>query len=365
MRQLLKNVTLVNGEKRDIVIQDGIIVEITEDYQGSGDIIQTPLDCYVSPGWIDLHTHAFPKYPPYRAMPDEIGIQTGVTTVVDAGTCGADCIDEFYQLAENSKTRVLAFLNISRIGLKEINELSNLDNISLEAIEKTVKEYPNFVIGLKARMSASVVESSGIEPLRMAKIVSETTGLPLMVHIGSAPPKIEDILPLLDRGDIVTHCFNGKSNNMFDSDGLPIPELQTAIERGVALDIGHGTASFSFDVAKQAREAHIQFDTISTDIYNGNKENGPVFDMATTLSKFLALGYSLPDIIRAVTEKPAKLIHRNDLGQMKPGAVADFTLFRIVEEEKTFIDSSGKTLTFPIHLQVKAVIRGGEYFELG
>ncbi|WP_431307310.1 amidohydrolase/deacetylase family metallohydrolase [Ferdinandcohnia quinoae] len=363
MRQVLKNVALVNGEYKDIVFENGLIVEITTNYKGSARIVHIPNNCFVSPGWIDIHTHAFPKYPPYHARPDEIGFQTGVTTVVDAGTCGADHLEEFYNLALNSKTRVLAFLNISRIGLKEINELSNLENISLEAIEAAYEKFPDFIVGLKARMSASVVGNSGIKPLEMAKSIAKSLDLPVMVHIGRSPPKIEEILALLERGDIVTHCFNGKANKVITENGLPLQGLLDAINRGVALDIGHGTESFSFAVAKQAHKAKIRFDSISTDIYNENKKNGPVYDMATTLTKFLALGYPLPEIINAVTERPAELINRCELGHLKEGAVADFTFFKIIDKEIQLIDSYGNTISYPKYIKTCGVMIGGELIE--
>src|SRR5699024_3606213 len=118
---------------------------------------------------------------------------------------------------------------------------------------------------------------------------SNDTGLPLMVHIGSGPPAIQNILELLQKDDVITHFLNGKANNLFDREGKPLPELQRAIDRGVHLDVGHGNASFSFTVANQAKANEVHFDTISTDIYRKNRMYGPVYSMSSVLTKFLYL----------------------------------------------------------------------------
>src|SRR5699024_3652415 len=124
MRQIIKNATLTNGQKCNIVIDNQKISAITADDCDDGTIIALPDGVYVSPGWIDIHTHSFPKYEPYRAYPDDVGYKTGVTTVVDAGSSGANDIDEFHALANKSITRVFSFLNISSVGLKISNELA-------------------------------------------------------------------------------------------------------------------------------------------------------------------------------------------------------------------------------------------------
>ena len=121
--------------------------------------------------------------------------------------------------------------------------MSSLEWIDAEKATKAVNTYPDLVIGLKARISKSVVRDNGVEPLRLARKLSEKTSLPLMVHIGSGPPPIEEVLGF-QKDDIITHYLNGKANNLFDSDGKPIPALVEAIARGVHLDVGHGTASF-------------------------------------------------------------------------------------------------------------------------
>ena len=117
--------------------------------------------------------------------------------------------------------------------------------IDKEKVIEAVEKYKDVIVGLKARMSKSVVCDSGIEPPHVARSLSRETSLPIMVHIGSAPPRIEEVVPLLEKDDVITHYLNGKENNLFDEEGKPLPVLLDAVNRGVHLDVGHGNASFS------------------------------------------------------------------------------------------------------------------------
>lgn len=365
MVQIVKNATLVNGTTVDIVIENQRIVEASETTTIQGDVIVDAAGMYVSPGWIDLHTHAFPKYKPYCAMPDQIGYKTGVTTVVDAGSSGADDVDEFYRIAQEATTRVFAFLNISRIGLMRQDELSDLDNLSFAAIQQAVEEYPQFIVGLKARMSASVVCGNGIQPLSIAETFRHKLELPLMVHVGTAPPELNEVLSYMKKGDILTHCYHEKENNhIFREDGSVEPSLLAAIDRGVYLDVGHGSSSFSFGIAQKAKQQGVYFDSLGTDIYQNNQKNGPVYNMETMLSKFLALGYSLEEVIEAVTIKPAEILRKPDLGSLQPGSIADLTFFTVKESSKKLTDSFGTSIDGESLIKAEAVIIGGKYFEL-
>ncbi len=365
MRQIVRNAKLVSGDIIDIIIKDKEIESVTKSFRGEADILFDAAGMYVSPGWIDLHTHAFPKYEPYCAIPDDIGYKTGVTTVVDAGSSGADTIDELYSIANQAKTRIFSLLNISRIGLKEQNELSDMTSISFEAIEEAIAKYPDFIVGLKARMSGSVVSSNGIKPLQLAKQFSKKLSLPIMVHVGSSPPVLEEILSYLEKGDILTHCFHEKDrNHIFRDDWTIEPALLQAMKRGIYLDIGHGTSSFSFQIAKKAKAMGIHFNSIGTDIYKKNQQFGPVYDMATTLTKFLVLGHTLEEVIRAVTETPARIIKRPELGKLEKGTPAELTFFTVEKAQKELKDALGNTLTADVVICEQAVLLGGELIEL-
>lgn len=360
---VLRHVKRVNEEKFDIVIEDGKIAKVEKDGSGQGKYV---IDCsgmYVSSGWIDLHVHAFPEFDPYGDEMDEIGVKQGVTTIVDAGSCGADRIADLVESSQKAKTNVFAFLNISRIGLKRVDELSNLQWIDKEKVVQAVKKHKDAIVGLKARISKSVVGESGIEPLRIARVLSGETSLPLMVHIGSGPPNIEEVIPLLEKKDVITHYLNGKQNNLFDEKGNPLKVLKDAIHRGIHLDVGHGTASFSFQVAEAAKRHHIDLNTISTDIYRRNRLNGPVYNMANVLSKFLHLGYSLDEVIAAVTSNAANWLEKPELGRIEVGDAANLTLFTVKNEPITLIDSEGHKRVANKTIEAKGVVANGEYIE--
>ncbi|MEW9675758.1 amidohydrolase/deacetylase family metallohydrolase [Lentibacillus sp. L22] len=353
---VLRHAKRLNGEEIDIVIENGTIAEVTGAGKGRGQQEFDASGMYVSSGWIDLHVHAFPEFDPYGDEIDEIGVKQGVTTIVDAGSCGADRIGDLVANSKKSLTRLFAFLNISRIGLRRVDELSNLEWIDQEKAVTAANSYQDSIVGLKARMSSSVVSGNDVEPLHLAREISAKTTLPLMVHIGSAPPNIEDVLPLLEKHDVVTHFLNGKANNLFDNEGAPLPVFVDAIKRGVHFDVGHGTASFSFKVAETAKQHGIHFDTISTDIYRGNRLNGPVYSMANVLSKFLYLGYSLEEVIQAVTTNAADWLQKPELGRIKVGDQANLTLFTVEDHPVTLTDSEGEKRTASKEIKAKGVV---------
>ncbi|WP_129728430.1 amidohydrolase/deacetylase family metallohydrolase [Ectobacillus funiculus] len=362
-RFVLRNVKRINKEEIDIVVEDGKIAEVTKAGSGRGQQIIDYSDVYVSSGWIDLHVHAFPEFDPYGDEIDEIGVKQGVTTIVDAGSCGADRIADLAASREQAKTNLFAFLNISRIGLKRIDELSNMDWIDKDKVLQAVNKHRDLIVGLKARISKSVVRDSGVEPLRVARELSHETSLPLMVHIGSGPPNIEEVIPLLEKRDVITHYLNGKENNLFDDEGKPLQVLIDAIERGVHLDVGHGNASFSFKVAEAAKRHHIDLNTISTDIYRKNRLNGPVYSMSNVLSKFLYLGYSLEDVIAAVTTNAASWLEKPELGRIQIGDTANLTLFTVQNDPITLIDSEGDKRVAERRIEAKGVVVNGTFIE--
>ncbi|MFD2211587.1 amidohydrolase/deacetylase family metallohydrolase [Virgibacillus halophilus] len=359
---ILRNVKRIDGNSADIAITDGKISNISPAGGESEEhIIDFQNKVYVSSGWIDMHVHAFPEFDPYGDDMDEIGYKSGVTTIVDAGSTGADRINDLMSNAKDAKTNLLAFLNISRIGLKQVDELANLSWLDEGKLLQAIENYGDAIVGLKARISKSVVGPNGVEPLKIARKFSDDTSLPLMVHIGSGPPEIKEVLQLLKKNDVITHFLNGKANNVFDTGGNPLPELLDAIKRGIHLDIGHGNASFSFHTAEQARASNVHFNTISTDIYRKNRLEGPVYSMANVLTKFLYLGYSLKEIIDGVTVNAANWLRRPELGKMRNGQTANLTLFSVEDRPVTLFDSEGESRKAEQQIVVKGVVINGEY----
>jgi len=360
---LLKGARLVDDTVTDIAIKDGKIAALGDINGEATKVVSLNGEHYVSAGWIDLHVHCYPKSPIYNDEPDSVGVATGVTTVIDAGSTGADDVDTFYDITRKCGTDVYALLNISRVGLIAQNELANMANIDAEAAASAIKRHPNFIVGLKARMSSSVVGENGITPLEKAKEIQKANGdLPLMVHIGNNPPNLDEITELLTSGDIITHCYNGKPNRILTPSGELRASVSGALKRGIKLDVGHGTASFSFDVAKQAIAMGILPHTISSDIYCRNRINGPVHSLARVMAKFLAIGMSLPQVINCVTGNAAEAIRLKHKGQLAVGFDADLTIFTLKRQPVTLVDAENNALDVDQDLVPLAAIRAGKSY---
>ncbi|OCG11672.1 dihydroorotase [Gilliamella sp. App6-5] len=340
---IIKNAKLIDESVTDIAIEQGKLIAIANTITGqSRRVLDLQTKHYVSSGWIDSHTHCFAHSPIYHDEPDLIGVKAGVTVVVDAGSVGAIDADEFYQLAQQANTHVYSFLNISKIGLLRQNELADIQNIDVPLFDTTLAKYPDFIIGIKVRMSRSVVGDNGIEPLVKAKEIQKKSGLPLMIHVGNNPPDLDEIADLLTKGDIITHCFNGKPNQIFDKENNLRESIKRAIERGVILDIGHGGESFSFAVAERAKCLGVYPNTISSDIYSKNRLQGPVFSLANVMTKFICLGYSRKRIIDSVTHNAAQILHLKNKGVLSVGYDADLTIFDVKQQAISLLDSEGE-----------------------
>ncbi|VTM98111.1 amidohydrolase/deacetylase family metallohydrolase [Raoultella planticola] len=358
---LLRGARLVDDTLTDIAIQDGKIAALGEISASARKTVALDGRYYVSAGWIDSHVHCYPKSPIYHDQPDSIGIATGVTTVIDAGSTGADDIDDFYQLTRAAATDVYALLNISRVGLIAQNELANMANIDADAVKQAVTRHPDFIVGLKARMSSSVVGENGITPLERAKAIQQENGdLPLMVHIGNNPPNLDEIAERLSAGDIITHCYNGKPNRILTPEGELRASITRALQRGVRLDVGHGTASFSFEVARRAIGLGILPHSISSDIYCRNRIDGPVRSLALVMSKFLAIGMTLPQVIDCVTVNAALGLRLKSKGQLTVGYDADLTLFTVQHAPTLLVDAEKESLQADNILVPLAAIRAGK-----
>ena len=310
-----------------------------------GTLVIDATDRIVAPGFIDLHTHVYVGVCGLTVPADEISSTSGVTTCVSAGDAGAHTIEGFRRLAvEASRTRVLAFLHVSNVGLAPwpAGEATDLDMLDVPAGIRAAKENPDIVIGVKVRMTTpQVIRDHDLEPLRRAIAIAEGAGLPVITHIGYCPRPIGELLELMRPGDIVTHCFTGSDNTLAENGRLG-RGVHEARARGVLFDVGHGSGSFSYRVADIAIAEGFWPDTISTDIHSLSAA-GPVYDLPTTMSKFLALGMPLEQVIEAVTSRPAAAIGRSaTIGAIGIGRTADLAIFDIEDGHFIFKDSGAQ-----------------------
>lgn len=330
----------------DVLIdRDGKIAEVGAAIE-AGDDVQTinAGGAWLSPGWTDLHVHVWYGGTDISLRPEQCGAARGVTTMVDAGSAGEANFHGFREyVIEPARENIYAFLNIGSIGLvacNRVSELIDMRSIDIDRTIATVEANRDVIVGLKVRASHVVTGGWDLTPVRLAKKLGRILKLPIMVHVGEPPPLYDDVLGMLTEGDIVTHCFNGKAGGSILEDDDLYRLAEDAAARGIVLDVGHGGASFSFDVAKAALERGLPPNTISTDLHNRSMDQS-VWDMATTMSKLLSLGMQFEAVVAASTIAPRRAIRLPADGLLERGKPAEFTLFDVVDADVTVKDSQG------------------------
>ena len=366
--------------KRDIGIRWGV-VEAIEDNIPAERALKT-IDAagkLVMPGLIDLHCHIYAYGSAIGIPPDELVQFQGTTTVVSAGDAGVNNLAALRRfIVAQSRSRIYAFVHIANNGLSSfpVAELYNLDNAQVDACAMALAENPDFLVGVKVRMSENVIFKHGLEPLKRGIKACEMCGWParMMVHIGGVETKelMSDILNLLRPGDILTHAYSGAPNmtGVFTNivqEGKLLPAALAAKQRGVIFDVGHGGGSFDFTVAEAAILGGCTPDTISSDIhvFSGNSPGIPF--LPNVMSKFMTLGFTLEQVVTMATTAPAKIINRAPkIGTLQVGAPGDVAIMELVEGPVTFVDTrnnkrDGKAYLKPVQTVMNGVPFGRPY----
>ena len=316
----------------------------------------------VTPGLIDLHVHGFAGLSHWGLDLDPYCIARGVTTAIDAGTSGADTFDGFRRhVIERSRTRILAFLNIARIGLvAEPGELIDIRMIDAPAALRVAKEHADVIVGLKVRCGRNYSGPNDLHAVRQARIVCDQIGKPLMIHVNTPYTPFDQILKETRPGDIVTHAFRRAGTaGVVGPEGRVSDHIREAANRGVLFDIGHGSGGFSFAATEAALKEKFLPSTISSDIH-APSALGPVFDLPTTMAKLMVLGVPLEKVIELVTSAPAKAISKSaEMGTLKPGSPADVAVFDMVQGEFSLVDSQGEVRKATQKLAPVLALRGG------
>lgn len=318
---------------------------------------------YISPGWTDLHAHVWYGGTDISIRPEEGGAERGVTTLVDAGSAGEanfHGLREF--IIEPARENIYAFLNLGSIGLvacNRVTELQDMRSIDIDRTIAVIKENRDVIVGLKVRASAVISGGWDLVPLKLAKKIGRVVDLPVMVHVGEPPPLYDDVLGLLTEGDIVTHCFNGKQGGSIIEDDDLYRLAEDAARRGIVLDVGHGGASFSFEVGRAALQRGLLPTTISTDLHNRSMDTS-VWDMATTMSKLLSVGMGLEDVVVASTTAPRRAINKPADNLLTKGKPAEFTLFDVADANLVVVDSQGTKSTLHQTFEPRYAILGAE-----
>jgi dihydroorotase len=334
-------------QRADVAVADGRIAAVEPNIpaERASDVIDAR-GLLVAPGLIDLHTHCYHGGTGLSIEADPIAARSGVTTWVDAGSFGSDQVDGFRRfVVAPQQSRVFGYLHL----------YPNLRNPDVDVVKYVRSEMRrtgeaaaanrDILLGVKVYVGSNMNGRYSLDFLRIARELGDKYKLPLMAHISFAPPETPEVMDLMRAGDVVTHCFNTHTLGIMDPAGKFKPGVKEARARGVLFDVGHGAGSFNFQVARRALDAGFLPDTISTDLYNVNVA-GPVYDMPTTLSKFLALGMSLEDVLARATAAPARAISRvPGLGTLEVGAPADISLLAIEEGRFQLVDSQKNAVT--------------------
>lgn len=357
--------------RMDVAATDGAISEIAPNIKPTEDARVIKADGkIVTPGLIDLHTHVYHGVNQTGVDPDLAGVRAGVTTVVDAGSAGCYTFGGFPEhVAPKAKTRIVCMLHISRTGLNYQPEISGRDDIDFDETVNVIRANKPLIQGVKVRAVGPAVPVLGVEMVELAKRAANEGGVRLMVHIGDrsigadgGPTITRELLPLLEAGDIITHLFSGNAGRVLDADGKVLPEVMEAQERGVFFDTAHGRQNFNFDVAKAALDQGVRPRSISTDLTIPGRRD-TVHSLAEMLSRFMALGFGLADVIRMATSEPAKALDMDgEIGSLAVGRAADISVLEEHTGDWLFRDTDGGTLRNDKALTPVLAVKAGEAF---
>lgn len=351
---------------RDIAIRNGLIAAVDEHIDSSTALKTVDVNgLYVTPGLVDIHVHVYASTGERNSyagdnsvFPDGFTFRSGVTTVADAGSSGARSFEDFKQhIIDRSKTSVLAFLNIVGAGMRGPKYEDNLADMDPKVAAEMAKRYPGVIVGIKT------AHYSGPEwtPVEHAVEAGTLANIPVMVDFGANKPErpIQVLLTQkLRPGDIYTHCYSGLRNELLP-DGKLNPGMWEGRKRGVIFDVGHGGGSFAWRIAVPAIQQGFLPDSISTDLHIGSMNAG-MKDMLNLMSKFLALGLSVDDVIARSTWNPAREIHHEELGNLSVGSPADVSVLRLENGDFGFTDMYGARMNGNQKLECEMTVKGGK-----
>ncbi|ORE94286.1 dihydroorotase [Stappia sp. 22II-S9-Z10] len=352
----------------DVAFEGGVVTAIGDGLDTAGAEVRDVTGKIVTPGIIDLHTHVYWGGTSLGVDPTMFARDSAVTTMIDTGSAGPGNWPGFRKhVIEPAEPRILAYLHVSFAGIYGfhtalmVGESHDWRLMAPRLAVEVIEANRDVIIGVKVRIGRHASGPSGIDPLIVALDVAQETGLPVMCHIDEPPPSYEAVVSMLREGDVLTHCFRPFPNAPVDGKGNVKPEILAARDRGVYFDIGHGMGSFSWKTAKAMMAAGFPPDTISSDVH-AFCIDGPAFDQLVTMSKFLALGMPLAEVIERSTVVPAKALQRPELGHFGPGNVGDASILTLEEGSFPLADVQGVVETGTQKLKAAGVVLGGRWW---
>lgn len=355
-------------DKRDIAITGGRIIALEKDIDPSQAKKVIPLNGkLVIPGLIDAHCH--PSAQHATVKPDEIGLSSGVTLLCDGGSAGAanfDVIRDF--TVSPASTDMYCFLNLATTGLVKTPEISAESDIDPEWTRRVAESNRALIKGIKIRAIDALAKGTGLKVIEVAKRLAADLKLPLMMHIGQPRGRTSSdfldsftrsAVKLLDRGDILSHFLTWGAGGLIMPDGEVFPELWAAHRRGVVLDSCHGLNNFSLKIAGHAVEQGLLPDIITSDL--GTVSVPVVQSLLVTMSKFMALGLNLEQVVAMTTVNAARALGEAERrGSLKPGTPANVSILEMVKGDYLFSDGNGRgSLRGELLLEPHLVLKEG------
>ena len=318
--------------------------------------------CIATPGLIDYHAHVFSDATEGGVRADLCMLPNGVTTVVDAGSAGTANFDAFYrQVICTSKVRIKAFIAASPAGQTSADENHNPDCFNAEKIKHFFSLYPDVLQGIKLKIQTETVLDYHLSPLIKALEIAEDIGCRIAVHTTKPIVPTGELVNYFRNGDIFAHAFHGFGSTIIGEDGHVLKEVKEARLRGVIFDVANGRSHFGTKTARHAIADGFYPDVISSDMSTITMLQWPVYGLPWILSKYLALGMELTDVIAASTSAPAALLGMEDeIGSLTPGSLADISLFKMKNKPAVFSDILGDDVSGDRLLVPQMTIKSGE-----
>jgi len=370
---LLKGGHVIDGRNRlsavrDVAITGGKIAAVAANIPASAAKSTVSVSgLYVTPGLVDIHVHVFPGERPgtyaggdLGLPPDGFALRSCVTTVADAGSSGWRSFEDFKKrIIDRSKTRVTAFLNIVGVGMREGQLEQNLEDMEVQPTAEMALKYKGVIIGIKS------AHFNGPEwtPYEKAEEVGRLASIPVMVDFGGNVRAGRSLYDLLNKyfrpGDIFTHMYGGVRGEQDPNTKGPSQAMIDGRKRGVIFDVGHGGGSFKWETAIPLMKAGFIPDSISTDLH-ATSMNAGMKNMLEVMSKFLAMGMSLDDVVLRSTWNPAREIQLEQLGNLSVGSPADVAVFRVERGKFGFVDQVPLVVEGTERLACEVTLRDGK-----
>jgi len=333
---------------RDVGIAAGRIAAVEPTIDAAAATTLNARGKLVVPGLIDIHTHAARD-----AAGPALCLRDGVTGWIDAGSAGADNLEPAVEIAKTAPQTGRILVNIGRGGILPEGDTKDLALADIGAARAAVEKHRDWVVGVKARLSETVVGKNDVEVLKRSQQVAEPFGLPVMIHMGQSASSLRELLPILKTGDIVTHMFAPPPNAIVDDAGRVLPEVLAARRRGIVFDVGNGVRDhIRWDIVEQVMRQGFWPDTFSTD-WNVMSRTTGVVDFPNCMSKLFPYGMSVPEAIACATLNAARAFEVfRDRGTLNVGAPADVAILELREGEFEFLDNyenkiKGRQRLFP------------------